>query len=122
LRYWKKRKPDWITDTEIVPSWGAEPIGVLGTSDSLEIDGDFAVMDAEDGTFTALELLRDVRAMATARRTGERSIAPRQIFYRDPRGRAFFAMIRDGSEDDEHRDDIGRMSLKITQVAGEEGV
>ncbi|WP_300268003.1 hypothetical protein [Microbacterium sp.] len=121
LRYWKKRKPKWVTDVEIVPSWGPEPIGFMGTSDSLKIDGDFAVLDAEDGSFTALEIIRDVRAMATPIRTGERSIAPRQIFYRDPRGRAFFAMIRDGDEDDEHREDIGRMSLTITQIAGEEG-
>lgn len=122
LRFWDGRDVDWITDVEIVESWGAEPIGFQGPANSLEIDGDFAVLDADDGTFTALELVREVREMATPRRTGERTVAPRIVCYRDPRGRCFLAMIRTGSESDEHTAAIGRMDLTITQVAAEQGV
>lgn len=122
LRYWDDRDAEWITEVEIVPSWGPEPIGFQGPANSTEIKGDFAVLDAEDGTHTAEEVVREVRAMATPRKTGERTIAPRVIGYRDPRGRVFFAMIHSSGESDEHNASVGRIDLTITQVAAEEGV
>lgn len=122
LRYWTDRSLEWVTDMEVIATWGSKPVIFSGNADSSVLSGSFAVMDDPNGTYTARDVIATVRQIARPRIGDDGYPLPRVVLYRDPKRRLFYAVLTSGGESDEHSSKLGKMDLTFTEIDSSQGV
>lgn len=122
LRYWTDRSLEWVTDVEVIPTWGSKPVIFSGVSDASVLSGSFAVMDDPNGTYTARDVIATVREIARPKIGDDGYPLPRVVLYRDSRRRLIYAVLTSGGESDEHSSKLGKMDLTFTEIDQQQGI
>jgi hypothetical protein len=92
LHLWTDRNNTFVTDVQTVEILGQSKLDTFHSPLAYNtVDGDFEVIDDKSGEnlYTALDIVADMKLIATPVRNDENKLVPRTLYYRDPKGSAF---------------------------------
>jgi len=124
LHTWRDRGEKLHTDVAIVEILGQEkPDTHHSPLNYDEIDGEFEVLDdTAFAAYTARDIVNAAKTLAKPVRDQEGRYVPRNLYYRDPKGRSIRFVITRFESPDDHRNSLGICQLSGIEVASDSTV
>lgn len=121
LWYWNERKRTPRFATDVIETWGAKPQVFQGVMDYDKIAGQFRIFDADDGSFSAQDVVAALEAAGRVRYLSDGTAQPRTVCYRDPKRRVMYMAVLSAEEADQREVQEGTVvSLELVEGATDE--